>query len=595
MSPVSLNTQGQSNDLAGGLTKCPTGIKGLDEITQGGLPRGRSTLVIGNAGCGKTLLGLEFLVRGIQEHGEPGLFVAFEETATELTQNVRSLGWDLEGMMADGVLMLDHVHIDPSEIIETGAYDLEGLFIRLGACIEAVGARRVVLDTIESLFSGFHDAGLLRAELRRLITWLKGRGVTTVFTGELDPDGNTRHGIEDYVSDCVIWLDHRIIDQISTRRLRVAKYRGSSHGTNEYPFIISQAGFEILPITSVGLTAQALTEHISTGIPRLDDLFGGEGPYRGSSVLIAGTAGTGKSSIAAHFLNAACQRGERALYLSFEESPAQMLRNMRSIGLDLARWQDAGLLTLFASRPTAMGLDAHLVQVFGLIKQTQPRLVVIDPLTHLSPRSQGLEQTAILVQLLDYLKAQGITAVMTDLTRGGDPLDTTSNIISSLVDSWLVLRAVETDGERNRLLYLLKSRGMAHSNQLREFRISAQGIDLLDVYLGPAGVLTGSARFSLEAQELAQVETRKRIVDRRRDSLARQRQIAQARIAVIQAELAEQEMALEEEIDIERVMTSNILVDRAAMSLRRGAKPGDEPGDEPADQASDPQKLEKMG
>ena len=561
----------ETQQEAPALSKARTGIRGLDEITGGGLPRGRSTLVMGNAGCGKTLMGLEFLIRGVLEEGEPGLFVAFEETQEELIQNVRSLGWDMEALIADNRLYVDHVLVDPQEIIETGAYNLEGLFVRLGLGIETVGAKRLVLDTIESLFSGFRDTGILRAELRRLIRWLKERGVTTLFTGELGPDGNTRHGIEDYVSDCVIRLDHRIVDQISTRRLRVAKYRGSAHGTNEYPFIIGETGFEILPITSLGLNAEVLDERISTGIPRLDALFGGQGPYRGSSVLISGTAGTGKSSLAAHFLDAACRRGERALYLSYEESPAQTLRNMRSIGLDLARWRDQGLLTLSASRPAAQGLDAHLVGIFSLVRQVRPQLVVLDPLTHLSPNYQTLDQKAVITQLLDHFKGQGISAVLTDLTHAGDALEATSSIISSLVDSWLVLRDLESGGERNRMLYLLKSRGMAHSNQLREYRISERGIELLDVYLGPGGVLTGSARYAQEAHERAENTARQRGLQRTRDTLQRQRQMAEARIAVIRMELAEHEAALEEEIGAEQAIVDRERLDRDVMREQRGA------------------------
>ena len=456
-----------NSDETGLFPKVPTGIQGLDDITGGGLPAGRSTLVMGNAGCGKTLLGLEFLVRGARDHAEPGLFVSFEETAEELAQNVLSLGWNLGELIDDGRLLIDHVRIDPREIIETGAYDLEGLFVRLGAGLDTVGAKRVVLDTVESLFSGFSDTGLLRAELRRLIHWLKDRGATCVFTGELNAEGNTRHGIEDYVSDCVIRLDHDIHGKISTRNLRVTKYRGSIHGTNEYPFVIGRHGFKILPITNLGLTAGVSDEQVSTGNERLDAMFGGRGPYRGSSVLISGTAGVGKTSIAATFVDASCARGEPALYLSLEESPSQTLRNMRSIGLDLGRWRDAGLLTLSAIRPTAMGLDEHLVRLFHIIEEEQPRLVVVDPITHLSPNNEMQHQRAILNQLLDHLKTSGITCVMTDLVRSGDPHEATTSMLSSLIDSWLVLRDDESNGERNRLLYLLKSRGMAHSNQVR--------------------------------------------------------------------------------------------------------------------------------
>jgi circadian clock protein KaiC len=458
------------------LPKAPTGIQGLDEITFGGLPRGRPTLVCGGAGCGKTLLAMEFLVRGATEHGEPGVFLAFEETAEELTKNVRSLGFDLDDLVAKEKLALDFVRVERSEIEETGEYDLEGLFIRLGYAIDSIGAKRVAIDTIESLFGGLSDQGILRAELRRLFRWLKDKGVTAVITGERGEGTLTRQGLEEYVSDCVILLDHRVIDQISTRRLRVVKYRGTVHGTNEYPFLIDEDGINILPITSMGLQHEVSSERMPTGVERLDAMLGG-GYYKGSTVLISGTAGSGKSSMAAHFVDAACRRKQRCLYFAFEESPQQIVRNMRSIGLDLQPWINKGLLRFHATRSSVYGLEMHLVTCHKLIREFKPEVVVLDPIGNLTNAGTDLDTTAMLTRLMDYLKSEGITALWTSLTSGTE-LEKTDVGISSLVDTWLVLRDIERSDERKRAMYIIKSRGMAHSNQIREFQLTDHGIKL---------------------------------------------------------------------------------------------------------------------
>lgn len=485
------------------LPKAPTGIQGLDEITGGGFPRGRPTLVCGSAGAGKTLLAMEFLVRGATEYREPGVFMAFEETAADLTANVRSLGFDLETLIEHQNLVIDYVRVERSEIDETGDYDLEGLFIRLGSSIDTIRAKRVVLDTIENLFSGLQNEGILRAELRRLFRWLKDKGVTAVITAERGDGALTRHGLEEYVSDCVILLDHRVTEQVSTRRLRVVKYRGTAHGTNEYPFLIDEDGFSVLPVTSLGLQHQVSDERISSGVDRLDTMLGGKGFYRGSTILVSGTAGTGKTSLAAHFVDAACQRGERCLYLSFEESPAQLIRNMHSIGLDLEPWVKKNLLKFHSSRPMFHGLEMHLATIHKLVQTFQPEVVVLDPIGSVIEAGNLRDANIMLVRLIDFLKLRRVTAFFTNLTSGGDALERTDLHISSLVDTWLLLRDVELGGERNRAMYVLKSRGMSHSHQLREFLLTDQGFDLLDAYLGPEGVLTGSSRLSQEASEKA--------------------------------------------------------------------------------------------
>src|SRR5580692_2378128 len=518
------------------LPKAPSGIQGLDEITQGGLPRGRPTLVCGSAGCGKTLLAMEFLVRGATEYGEPGVFMAFEETAEDLTQNVRSLGFDLKKLVRQKKLVLDFVRVEKSEIEETGEYDLEGLFIRLNAAIESIGAKRVVLDTIEALFSGLQNEGLLRAELRRLFRWLKDRGVTAIITAERGEGALTRHGLEEYVSDCVILLDHRVIDQVSTRRMRIVKYRGTTHGTNEYPFLIDEDGFSVLPVTSLGLQHQVSNERVSSGIPRLDVMLGGKGFYRGSTILISGTAGTGKTSLSAHFVQAACERGERCLYFAFEESPGQLARNMRSIGLNLGKYMNNELLQIHSSRATFFGLEMHLAMIHKMVQEVKPDVVVLDPVGALIQAGTRRDANSMVVRLIDFLKLRGITALLTNLTSGGEALERTEVDISSIVDTWLLLRDLEIGGERNRALYVLKSRGMRHSNQLREFLLTDHGVDLLDVYLGPDGVLTGSSRVSLEARERAAAAAAQHESERKQRDRERKREALEARIVAMRKE-----------------------------------------------------------
>ena len=507
-----------------GLPKAPTGINGLDEITGGGLPSGRPTLVCGSAGCGKTMLGMEFLVRGVTQFGEPGVFMMFEENAKELTANVRSLGFDLDELVEQKKIVLDHVQVERSEIEETGEYDLEGLFIRLGHAIDSIGAKRVVLDTVEALFAGLPNHAILRAELRRLFRWLKDRGMTAIITGEKGEASITRYGLEEYVADCVITLDHRVAEQICTRRLRVVKYRGTAHGTNEYPFIIGERGISVLPITSLQLDHCASAERVHTGIAGLDAMLGGQGVYRGSSVLVTGSAGTGKSSIAAKFAETACRRGDRTLLFAYEESSEQLLRNMRSIGIDLAHGVKKGLLQIHCSRPSMHGLEQHLVMMHDTVQAFRPSVVVVDPISNLSLDNSETEVKPTLMRLIDFLKKLQITSVFTSLTSDTIVMEDRQMGVSSLMDTWLLLRNVEFNGERNRMIYVLKSRGMAHSNQVREFVLSDAGIDLRDVYVGGDRVLTGSARVAQELRECAAAELRAQDHDRKLRQLAAKRQ-----------------------------------------------------------------------
>ena len=526
------------------IQKCATGIPGLDQITEGGLPKGRPTLLCGTAGCGKTVLAMEFLVRGATEFDEPGVFMAFEESDKELAENVASMGFDVPKLCARKKLLVDSVRVERSEIEETGEYDLEGLFIRLESAIKAVGAKRVVLDTIESLFSGFSNTNILRAELRRLLRWLKAKGVSAVITAETGDGMLTRHGIEEYVADCVILLDHRVEDQSSIRRLRVIKYRGTMHGTSEYPFLIGQDGLSVLPLSSLKLEHKAPTQRVSSGIPRLDTMLGGKGFYRGTSILISGGAGTGKSSMAAHFVQAACERGDRALYMASEQSVDEVLRNMRSIGIDLEPWIKRGLLQFYASRPGTYGLEKHLVTIHDITTAFDPQVVVIDPITNFTSVGTYSEVKSMVTRLIDTFKSRQITAMFTSLTSADSSAELSEVGVSSLMDAWLLLRNLESNGERNRGLYVLKSRGMAHSNQIREFVLTNHGVQLLDVYVGPAGLLTGSARIAQAARERTEELERKQLLESTKLEVERKREQLEAQIARLRAEFNLEEKAL---------------------------------------------------
>jgi circadian clock protein KaiC len=460
------------------LAKSPTGIQGLDELTGGGLPKGRVSLVCGKAGSGKSLLSMEFLVRGAVQYGEPGVCMTFEETEEKLTANVSSLGFDLRGLIKRKKLLIDYVFIERSQITEAGEYNLDGLFVRLAHAVKSIKAKRVVLDSVQALFAGVGDSAILRSELQRLFRWLDDNNLTAIVTGEAGTETLTRHGLEEYIADCVIALDHRVTEQISTRRLRIVKYRGTAHGTDEYPFLIDEDGISVVPITSLVLTHKALPDRVSTGVKALDETMEGKGFFRGSSVLVTGTAGTGKSSLAANFTRAACARGELCLYFTFEESPSQILRNMRSVGLNLEPWVKKGLLHFNAMRPTSTGLEGHLAVIHRMISQLRPSVVVIDPITNLVSASGSYDIKSMLVRLVDFLKVQQITSMFTNLTFAGDPQERTGAAVSSLMDTWIVLRDSKPNGRPRRELYVLKSRGMAHSREVRELIVSKRGLDL---------------------------------------------------------------------------------------------------------------------
>ena len=553
------------------LLKTPTGIKGLDEITGGGLPKGRPTLVCGGTGCGKTLLAMEFLIRGATQFDEPGVFMSFEEKSEELSTNFASLGFDLNDLVERNKLAIDYVHLEPTEIEETGEYDLQGLIIRLGYAIDTLGAKRVALDTIEALFAGLSNESILRSELRRLFRFLKDKGVTAVVTGEQGERTLTRFGLEEYVADCVIFLTHSISQQIATRRLRIVKYRGSVHGTNEYPFLIDRQGFSVMPISSLGLDHPASTERISTGIQRLDTMLAGKGYFRGSSVLVSGTAGTGKSSMAAHFVDAACGRGEHCLYFAFEESQNQIIRNMHSIGIDLGRWVDQGLLQFQNARATLYGLEMHLVVMHKAIDEFNPNLVVVDPISNLVAAASEAEVKSMLSRLIDYLKMKQITAFCTDLTTTSGSLEQTEVGISSMMDTWLLLKTMEGNGERNRGLYILKSRGMAHSNQVREFILSDAGVQLRDVYIGSGGVLTGSARVAQEAKDMAESLECKEEIERKLREIERKKTAIEAQITALRTQFEAEKEDLERLIVKEKQRDELLASENLAMTKARQA------------------------
>ena len=551
------------------LVKVPTGIAGFDEITGGGLPAGRPTLICGSAGCGKSLMATEFLVRGALEFGEPGVLMTFEETAADIRKNVSSLGFNIAEMVERKQLVLDHVFIDRSQIEENGEYDLEGIFIRLAHAIDSIGAKRVVLDTIESLFSGLNNQAILRSELRRLFGWLKDRNITAIITAERGDGNLTRHGLEEYVSDCVVLLDHRVIGQVSTRRLRVVKYRGSTHGANEYPFLIDTNGMSVLPLSSASMDYKVSNQRISTGLPDLDVMLGGKGFYRGSNVMLSGTSGTGKSSVAACLAHATCLRGERCMYFSFEESEAQILRNMNSIGMDLTPHVKGGLLQFHSSRPTVHGLEMHLVKLHRLIDDFKPSVVILDPVTSLATAGNVYDSNSMLIRLIDFLRKKGITAFFISLTSGGKTAEATDEGMSSIVDTWLLLSDLEVGGERNRAMYVLKSRGMPHSNQVREFLITSKGVRLVPTYLGPSGVLTGSGRLIQEAKDLA-VETSIQDEMRRKELvLDHRRQAVEAQVQALRAGFEADKQEFSRVLASERSKVNQNQADRRATAKSR--------------------------
>lgn len=565
------NRGAKSTSPATLLPKCPTGIQGLDEITGGGLPRNRPTLVCGGAGCGKTLLAAEFLVRGATQFDEPGVLMAFEETEAELKANVASLGFDLAGLVRQKKILVDYVHIESGQAHTSGEYDLEGLFVRLNHAIDSIGAKRVVLDTLEVLFATLPNEDILRSELQRLFRWLKEKGVTAVITAERGREHLTRHGLEEYVSDCVILLDHRVNDQIATRHLRVVKYRGALHGTNEFPFLIAEKGLSVLPITSLGLHHNVTNERIGTGIPRLDAMLGGKGFFRGSSILLTGTAGTGKTIISSNFAQTAAKRGERVLFFSFEESPNQIIRNMHSIGLRLEPIVKAGLLRFHSARPSLCGLEMHLATMFKEVEEFRPDVVIVDPITSLMELGTVSEGKGMVTRLIDYLKAGNITSLFTSLTHGGHALQQSEGGMSSLMDAWMLLQDFEGNGERNRVFYVLKARGMGHSNQIREFLISDHGIDIVDAYIGPSGVLTGSARAAQEALEKAAVLTGQQEAARLEREVERKRSAIERQISGLRSDYeaeAEELRRIAEQVGTSTLM---LTTERAASGLLRQA------------------------
>jgi circadian clock protein KaiC len=572
-------TKARAGDLPA-ISKSATGIRGLDEVTQGGLPQGRPTLLCGSAGCGKTLFGMTFLYNGVVEYNEPGVFLAFEEHPEDLVKNVGSLKYDIEKLIAEKKLAIDHVEIDRTKIAESGEYDLEGLFIRLGFAIDSIGAKRVVVDTIETLFGGLENEQLLRSELRRLFEWLKTKGVTAIITGERGEGTLTRYGLEEYVADCVIVLDNRVNDELSTRRLRIVKYRGSAHGTNEYPFIIDEQGITVMPITSSGLAHDASTERMPSGVPDLDEMLEGKGYYKGSSVLVSGMAGSGKSTLAAHFADAACTSGHRSIYFAMEESPRQIVRNMRSVGVELERWVDKKLLRFSARRPSLCGLETHLATMYRDVADFDPAAVVVDPMSALLHAGATGDVHSMVLRLVDFLKDRGVTALFTNLGVLAGENATTEIQISSLMDVWLLLYNRESNGEHNRQLYLLKSRGMAHSNQVREFVMSAEGIKLRPAYVGPEGVFTGSARIAQEAKDEAAALVREQELGRRNRELERRRREIAAQIENLQGQLASEEA----EVALLGCEGAARTADRVAVGISRqtGASP-DEPAPRPAD------------
>jgi circadian clock protein KaiC len=554
------------------LPKSPTGINGFDEITDGGLPTGRPSLVCGPPGTGKSVFAVQFLVNGATQYGEPGVFLTFEESRDELVANVRSLGFDIDELERDGRLLVDALTLTP-QAVETGEFDLEALMVRLTWAVDQIGAKRVAIDNVEALFVAFNRPALVRSELRRLFRWIKDQGLTAVITGERGEDLLTQHGIQEYLSDCVVVLDHRVVQDVATRRMRVLKYRGSVHGRNEYPFLIGADGFDVLPITSLGLEQPVSSQRVSTGIDGLDEMLGGQGVFQGSGVLVSGTSGTGKTTIASNFADAACRRGEVVLFFSFEESQAEIERNMSSVGLDLASWAEQGLLHFHCERPTTRGLEDHLATMEQMTQKLAPDLVVIDPVSSLSRGSTPSDVSSMLLRQIYFLKSTGITAVMTVLNEESG-LEHPIQSISSLVDTWLHVVILQTFEERNRGLYVRKARGMAHSNQIREFVLSDDGVSLIPVFVGPQGVLTGSARVAAESAERATALELTEESEELALALERRREAVESHVAELRADFAAEESLTHRLIQTSEQRQKAARLDRLKQGRRRTLKPG---------------------
>lgn len=551
------------------IAKCPTGIPGLDEITRGGLPRGRPTLVAGGPGSGKSVLAMDFIMRGILEHREPGVFVSFDERPLDVARNAASLGFDLKQLEGRKKLVVDHISMNKPEL-KTGDYDLEGLFIRLERSIRAVNAKRVSLDSLDALFSGPFDDSVLRPELRRLFDWLKAKGVTALITSERGKGELTRHGLEEYLSDCVILLDQRVEQDISTRRLRIVKYRGAGFGTNEYPFLIDEQGVTVMPITSRALRHGVSKERVSTGIARMDAMLGG-GYWRASAILMSGTAGTGKTTLASHFADAMCNRGERCLYFSFDEAPDQIRRDLLSVGINFEKWEKRGLLRIESLRATTQGLEEHLHLITQKVRSFKPAAVIVDPITGLLPLAPMYASHSMLTRLIDFLKGEMITTFFTSLTEGQGAPERSGLGVSTLIDTWLVVRDIESNGEKNRGMFIVKSRGTNHSHQVREFLLTDRGVQLVDVYVGPAGLLVGAAGMSQLAQEKAENMEKHQDIVRKRHALEAKRKAFEKQMDATRASYdAEENEALRSFSEMEK-RRKTLISDRTSVAAYRKA------------------------
>lgn len=546
----SLRRKAAAPDPAGSLqqlTIIPTGITGLDKVLGGGLPRGRSIIVVGGAGSGKTLLATEFIVRGYQQFGETGVIISFEEPVADLAANAAGFGWDLSGAIAAGKLVASHVDLARSAMLEVGDFDLSGLQFRIEMAIKTVGARRIVLDGLNTLLASFGNEQIVRSELLHLFSWLKEKGLTILATGERGIGSWTRLGFEEYLADGLIVLENRVDASVAKRLLRVIKCRGINHGTDEYPFLIGRDGFTLFPIRAAELDYQVSTKRVMTGVLGLDEMLGGKGVYRGSTILVGGSAGTGKTSLVASFLNAACERGEKALVFTFEEAPAQIIRNMRSIGIDLERWRKSGALTFSANRALVYGLEGHLTAMQEAVRIAAPQVVAIDPISAMASVGTDTEIKSMLARLIDYLRSQGITVMMTNLATAGQSGERADLAVSSMADTWILTRTIEHNAERNYIVQVLKSRGMQHSNQLREFNFTTDGIQIVNAYIGVDGVVIGSARRAQEAKDRIVELQREAELETRRRSLAERRRAVDAQIQALEADYAAEVEALEAE------------------------------------------------
>ena len=535
-----------------------TGVKGLDDVLGGGIPQGHAMLLVGKPGTGKSILSMEYLLHGIELHKENGVYISFEESEKQIISNAASFGWKFEEMVKKNKLAISYIDMQPEQMRTVGDYDLSALILRVKGAIKKVNARRVVIDGINNLLSTFDDERIIRSDLLRLIREIKEVNATIFITGERGHDSWSKMGFEEYLADGLMHLDNRTDGNYQTREIQVVKCRGINHYTGKSPFIINSEGMSIRPLITADFDYKVLKSRVSTGIADIDNMLGGKGLYRGSTVYITGPSGAGKTSISSSFANGACSRGERALFLAFEESSDQIIRNMKSIGLSLDKWVNEKLLYFYTARATTNSLEGHLDNIMTMVREVEPTCVVLDPISAFRPIANENETKLMLIRLNDYLRARKITTVFTALSSDGEYSEHADVQLSSIADTWIVVRIMDYKGERNNVMQLMKSRGMSHSRQMKEMYFTGNGLKLQNVYQGPEGVLTGAARIGQEKYEKLKEARNVIEIDKNRKKIERKKSLLEASIEALKHEYEEELEALHAAIEEAEEQNSKI-------------------------------------